>query len=305
MSFVVLPSACKVSAMVFLRRLVFVVFLAAIPAVIVILLIVILFVACSSIVASSPVQTLCGISIPVYAYSDNPHLQLFLSFVSGMVAVAAFLSAANLLRWAGLGILRAMELIFILLVSEESLPFVACFVLVLYYVWSSYSSFTNKYQDLALALFKHHKKSQRSQVSDVQLNRDSLPVNTTNVMKIPKELFHMACEELMPIREGFCIMSLKIILIVFFVHVLFTFSKLLNIGATPAMKALLTLLTGSCAKIVAICIDGGRQKKIEAISADEKIPIIVQHYIKRTFGTNQWQENCGSDGDEVLLLATT
>jgi len=112
------------------------------------------------------------------------------------------------LVFAGFGGAIASSLAaFVLLLSEESLPFVACFVLVLYYFWSSYSSFTNKYQDLGLAVFKHYKsykKSQDIQVTDMTLNTDSAQNaagNQNNVMKILKELFHTACEELMPLSE--------------------------------------------------------------------------------------------------------
>ena len=40
---------------------------------------------------------------------------------------------------------------------NESLPYVACSVLVLYYLWSCYSAFTSKYQNLGLTLYKHYK----------------------------------------------------------------------------------------------------------------------------------------------------
>lgn len=155
------------------------------------------------------------------------------------VAIPALGGAGILIVSVGLGILIAIISVFVLILSEESLPFVACFVLVLYYCWSSYSSFTNKYQDLALALFKHYKfckKSQHSQVTTMILNTDSVLKNTPNtvgnkdnVMKIPKELFHMAREELMPIRERVCVLILKVTIIVSFVVFVFSLTMLLNV----------------------------------------------------------------------------
>ncbi|KAJ7390669.1 hypothetical protein OS493_023381 [Desmophyllum pertusum] len=206
-----------------------------------------------------------------------------------------------------------MAIAFALLFSEEGLPYVACFVLVLYYVWSSYSSFTNKYQDLALSLFKHCKKSRRDNFTDMALNTDQEQENASNaaerhvsedgVMKIPKELFHMACEELMPIREGVCILILKIIIIVCFVFLVFSLIMLMNVGATPVMKALLTFLTGSFPKIVDIYVDGSRQKILETMATDEKIPNILQEYMNRptSCSTHAQELICVANVDEVMI----
>jgi len=93
-----------------------------------------------------------------------------------MIAILAVLGSMWFLAFAGFGVAVAISIAFVPLLSEESLPFVACFILVLYYFWSSYSSFTNKYQDLGLAVFKHYKsykKSQDIQVTDMTLNTDS------------------------------------------------------------------------------------------------------------------------------------
>lgn len=103
-------------------------------------------------------------------------------------------------------------------------------------------------------------------------------------------------------------MILKITIIASFVFLVFSTAMLRTGGATPVTRALLTFLTGLFPKILAIYIDGGRQMKIKAMVADEKIPKIVQEYIKqtkRTTGTcssNQAQDNFGTDGDEVILL---
>ena len=195
------------------------------------------------------------------------------------------------------------------MLAEERFPTVACFVLVLYYLWSSYSSFTDKYQDLGLALFKHyksHKTSLHKQVTDMTLNTNSLPESTRNavgnrdnLMKIPKELFRMACEELMPIRESVWVLLLKVTLILSFVFFVFSLIMVVNVSATPAMRTFLTFASGSLPKIVAIYMDGRRKKKIEALTADEKIPLIVQEYIETISAVNQGQENNGVDVDEM------
>ena len=142
----------------------------------------------------------------------------------------------------------------------------------------------------------------------MNLNTDSLPENTQNylgskdnLIKIPKELFRMAYEELMPIRESVCVLILKVTLIVSFVFFVFSLIMLLNVSATPVMRALLTFLSGSLPKIVAIYIDGRRQKNVEALAAEEKIPFIVQEYLEGTSTVNQGQRNSGVDVDEEML----
>ena len=312
-SFLVLPSAYNCSTIFFLRLSVFVIFLFAIPAVTVTLLTAMLLVVGMSIAGTSPIIILGGRPKPLNAYSSNRFIKLLLSFACIMVAIPALFGAGFVLLLAGFGVLMAIMLVFVLLLSEESLPYVACIVLVLYYMWSSYSSFTNKFQDLALALFKHYKKSRQYKCGAMALDIYQVQENTSiadegkdNVMKIPKELFHMACEKFMPIREGVCILFLKITIIVSFVLLVFSITMLLNVGATPVMKALLTFLTGSFPKIVAIYFDGGRQKKIEAMVTDEMIPIIVQEYINgtatETSVSNQGLDHRGADGEEVSLL---
>lgn len=307
-SFLVLPSACKVSSIFFLRLSVFIVFLFALPAVTATLLIAMLLVVGISIILTSPIVVLmCFNPKPVSVYTKYPCLNLILLFILIMLAIPTLLGAVYVLLLAGTGVLVAVMFVFGLLLSEGSLPFVACVVLVFYYVWSSYCSFTNKYQDLALALFKQYKRS--GQVTDLSQNTDLCQENTPNsadnengVMKIPKGLFLLACEELMPIREGVCILILKITVIVSFVFLVFSLTMLLNVSATPVMKALLTFFTGSFPKVIAIYVDGGRQKKIEAMVHDEKIPKIVGDYITGTSKSIQGLENPAVASDETLFL---
>ena len=82
----------------------------------------------------------------------------------------------------------------------------------------------------------------------------------------------------------------------------FAFSLIMlhNVSSTPAMKALLTFASGSLPKVIAIYMDGRRRKSIEALTADEKIPLIVQEYIEAISAVNQGQENNGVDVDEMM-----
>ena len=302
------------SSPLFLRLFLVIVLLSASPIITIILLVVLTPVPIfTAVVLTSPLfNILVDIMAPeLNAYfRHNRYLQLLLRYSFYLIASTAFLGAVGLLIFAGFGASVAITLAFFLLLVEESLPFVACFVLVLYYLWSSYSSFTDKYQDLGLALFKHYKSyktSRHSQVTDMMLNTNSLPENTRNavgnkddLMKIPKELFRMVCEELMPIRESVGVLILKVTLIVSFVFFVFSLIMLFKVSATPAMRAFLTFASGSLPKIVAIYMDGRRRKKIEALTADEKIPFIVLEYIEAISAVNQGQENNGVDVDEIM-----
>ena len=312
--FLLIPSAFGFSSSFFLHLVLFIVLLSASPVVTVILLMLVILVLYFALLDTSPVHILVGSGqfdgLKVY-FRHNRCLLLLSWSVCTLISTTAVLGTTWLLAFAGSGVSIAIILAFVPLLSEESLPFVACFVLVLYYLWSSYSSFTHKYQDLGIALFKHYKsykKSRHSQVGDMTLNRDSLPENTQNavankenLMKIPKELFSMACEELMPIRESVCVLILKVTLIISFVFFVFSLIMLQNISATPVMRALLTFLSGSLPKIVTVYMDGRRQKNIEAMTADEKIPLIVQEYFQGISAVNQGQENSGLDVDKEML----
>lgn len=164
MSLILLPS-WKVPVVWLLRFFIFVVVLSTIPAAAVLLFIAILFLALIGIFFSSPIVILCkarytGINVPYC-------IALVISrFVSGLAVGAVLL----VVGFAGVGSFLVFLRGVTLLLSDDSLPYVACFVLVLYYVWSYYSSFTNKYQDLAFALFKHFKKSRDERFEARALN---------------------------------------------------------------------------------------------------------------------------------------
>lgn len=235
------------------------------PEIIIILLILIVLVVLFAIGFTCPMFTL-NITWQLKAHFRNCLLWWFSKFVFVSVALTATLGSLWLVRFASVGILITLLSVFVLVLSEERLPFVACFGLPLYYLLSSYSSFTSKYQDLALAIFKQYKsykKSRHGQVTDLTINTDSLLENTQNAadnkdneLKIPQKLFYMACEQLMPVRESFCLLILKVTIIVSFVFLVLLLTILLNASATPVMRALIAFLTGSFPKIVAIYMDG-------------------------------------------------
>lgn len=112
----------------------------------------------------------------------------------------------------------------------------------------------------------------------------------------------MACEELMPLREGVCKLILKIILIVSSVLIVFTLTILSTSETTPLMKTLLTFLTLSSPKIVAIYVDGGWQEKKRTMVVEEKVPKIVEKFLSETSETNREQRGRNVKTDEVILV---
>ena len=300
MSRTVLPTF-KVSFVNIFRFPIYIIFLSTIPAVSMILLVAITLLAFCGILRSSPIIILCTTrNIPI-------NVPFFIDLaVRYCFTFPATLGALYFVIFAGLGATIALQTGFQLLFFEEILPYVACVVLVLYYAWSSYSSFTNKYEDLAFELFKHYKKTEDQNFDAGSLNStDQVQVNIVaeydDSMKIPKDLFLMACEELMPIRDNVCVLVLKVTTIVTFVFLVFLTAILINVGATPVMKALFTFLTGIFPKIVAIYIDGGRQRKNEAMINDQRIPKILREYFKKASRSCYEQDNSAADVNETLL----
>ena len=106
------------------------------------------------------------------------------------------------LRSAALGVLLFIQLGLKLLFSVENLPLVVCLILASYYLWGVYDSFIKKYEDLAIYLSNCQDQLTNHDITSNQ-SRICLPWREEERLKtriIPKELFNIACEELMPIR---------------------------------------------------------------------------------------------------------
>ena len=223
-------------------------------------------------------------------------LFLMVGFSLGLPG-AVFLSL-----FVSLGVLLTLFLAFtmILLFPEQSLPIVACILLICYYRWSIYNSFANKYHDLSLIIFEFY-KSEKDQISSEELCSEGSTNFTDDrdiVLKIPKDLFDMACEELWPVREAVCLLLLKVILIFTFIFLIFYLSMKLDIDVRPLAKTVLAFVTGLTPKIFLAYFDGNRHKRIEALVVKETVPKIIQKYLKRF---NDGQSNLGADHQEASL----
>ena len=251
---------------------------------------------------TSPVTSLFMYQfIPRLPPNSKMSMLLFIFTISWIGVIVLLILGAR-------GARNVLVRVFLLSLSEEHLPYVACFVSVLYYIWSSYSSFTETYHELALTLYDCHKDSKRTQFRDVPSTSDQLPElpNNTrdldNVMAIPKELFGMACEELLPLREGVYKLILKITMIVSTVFTVFLWVTASSFDTTPLMKTLLAFFTFAFPKIVDMYIDGEWQKKMRERVMKEKVSKIVDKFINETSMTTQAQrDRIVSNGFETEL----
>lgn len=281
-----------------LRFTMFIVFLLTIPFAAVILLVAMLVVVTVSTVRfTSPIGVITSVGAPKLVTKRNCCFSSVLAFIRRYLSHMILVVACIVLVKAAFGFATVIAILgYMLIFSEKGLPYLVCFVLVFYYLWNSYSSFTNKYHDLSLTLFKVYKQTQQDDeifgrepqtVDQEQLDMPGNSFSKHYEVRIPEELLNMACEELMPKRESVCILLLKVTLILSFVYLTFLLILRFDIGATPVMQALATFFTGSFPKILAIYFDGNRQRRRESTVIEEKVPKIVQDYMKCTLMTNE------------------
>ena len=236
-----------------------------------------------------------------------PALTICVLFTDFCLGLLGLLSGNYLLLSATLGVLSTILLAYttVLFFPEKSLPFAACFLLFCYYLFSNYSKFTDRYHDLSLTIFNCYKK-QTDKISheEVNINTTHIPSSDKHnggVVKIPKELFDMACEMLMPIREALCLFCFKVVFISSFLFLVFYFTMPLQFGVKPLTKTMVAVLIGLFPKIVCKYFEGERLKRMEALTIEEKAPKIVDSYLKSVLQANQGQENSGADTAEVSL----
>ena len=241
-----------------------------------------------SIVFTSPLFTTYHIILINAGVASIPNritnlfVRVLLLIVLLLVKLLALKGVNEVLIDAVFGFLTGMFVLFTLLFSEEGLSYLVCFVLVWYYLWSSYSSFTNRYHDLSLTLFKFYKQSQQHEKKlreELHENLEKLDTPNGYQVRIPEGLFNMACQEVMPIRESLCILLVKVTLILSFVLYSFLLIMRFGAGSTPVLRALAAFFTGSFPKILSICLYGDTRRKRDTIVIEEKVARLVQNYL--------------------------
>ena len=75
----------------------------------------------------------------------------------------------------------------------------------------------------------------------------------------------------------------------------------LDFGVKPLTKTMVAVLIGLFPGIICKYFEGERQKRVEALTIEEKGPRIVEAYLNSVLPANEGQENSGADTDEVSL----
>ena len=108
----------------------------------------------------SPIAVLCASTNTSARQLRRRYLLCSFRFVVGFLDICLACFAAigfiSVLKYAAVGIIIFLQLAVTHVLSKENLPFLTCFVLVCCYFWSSYRSFTQKYQDFAVKLFEQY-----------------------------------------------------------------------------------------------------------------------------------------------------
>ena len=224
-----------------------------------------------------PLITLCpSVSRSLWQLTDVNFLHRHLLFpvrlavvlLDILVSCLAAFGVVFVLQYAAVGVMIFLQFAFLLVVSQQNLPEAACCVVFACYLWKSYRSFTQKYQDLAVTLFEKHqqlKDNGRKTGLNMQNITPDYGRTTDDAKRIPKALFDMACEELMPIRGSVCKVFLETTLSALSVFLDFSLATLLNVS--PAIKALSIFAFGLIPNIVTIFLDGRRCETLRLSTA--------------------------------------
>ena len=227
--------------------------------------------------ASSSLEQLMDVNfLPSYILFPA---RLVVVFLDILVCCLAMFGVVFVLQYAAVGVVIFLQLAIPLVFSEHNLPEDAFCVLVACYLWRSYRSFTQKYQDLAVALFEKQQqlKNKGRKTSFNMQNFPSIFGSTIyNVQKIPKALFNMACEELMPIRKSVRKLFLEATLSVFLVFLGFSLVTILTLP--PAIKALFIFAVGLVPIIIVTIFPDWRRRNFEAEQFDKNVLEIAKTF---------------------------
>ena len=266
------------------------------------------------IALSFPITTLCLVSADItrlWNFVNIYFLHRYLLFAVRFVVVFLEISVSCLLalgvmfvlKSAAVGVVILFQLALRCVLSDENLPYLTCCVLVCCYLWNSYRWFTHTYQNLAVELFEQYDlltDSARNKASKRNLIKGDHCRGIDKLKTFPKELFDMACQELMPIRQSIRIMMAKASLSVIYVCLVFSLTMLLNTSSEK--KSLVTFLVGSLPMIVTIYLNRKRHNNIK-----EKALKIAQEFMNSRLPCNRGQRSYrwfffAKSGDENSFL---
>ena len=229
------------------------------------------------LIFSFPIVTLCNYANfslwkDVNINFIHPYLlfsvRLVVVLLEICISCLAAMGVTFVLKSAAWGVIILLLLTLTSDLLKENLPFVSFCVVVSFYLWSNYRSFTQEYKDLAMKLFEQRTELNKGQGYHIE-----------NVRRIPKQLFDIACEEIMPFRYAVRKTLLNSFLSWIFLY--FIYSLTMLIYTSHITKALVIFLVGSFPMMASILLRK-RQGNIKAAGINESARGIVQEYSKRT-----------------------
>ena len=227
----------------------------------------------SILILSFPIVTLCNYANfslwkDVNINFIHPYLlfsvRLVVVLLEICISCLAAMGVTFVLKSAAVGVIILLQLTFTSDLLKENLPFVSFCVVVSFYLWSNYRSFTQEYKDLAMKLFEQRTELNKGQGYHIE-----------NVRRIPKQLFDIACEEIMPFRYAVRKTLLNSFLSWIFVY--FIYSLTMLIYSSHVTKAMVIFVAGSFPKMASILLRK-RLGNIKAAGINERALGIVQEY---------------------------
>lgn len=162
----------------------------------------------------------------------------------------------------------------ILMHLPDYLPYATLVVIVAFYSWRCYSSFTRKYYNLLLKLYKHHKASAQG-TEDEQV----ISFREDDAKVIPKDLFEKVCKKLIPLRESVGILVVKLLSLLTFTFVVFAVI-METPEASDRAKATATFCTVLVPKIIEMLFSkDAAMEELDDEIFDKKVKYIVDEYI--------------------------
>ena len=154
-------------------------------------------------------------------------------------------------------------------------PLLAFSVLILYNIYSCFSSFSEKYQLLKIKLFQgikeHHDNS----------GRLLLVFTEKGATAIPEDLFKIACKELdIPMGKTFWQGFMKMISLVAFTITVYASIQIFGSrsGTAPLTKVVAIFLTGSLPKIISVISAVGNQEKLQEMDMEVRLKDFIATY---------------------------
>lgn len=182
----------------------------------------------------------------------------YFSFCTSLVVETAITGVTSTLK------LHPMETIKYLLISTFLLK----------NVWDCYRSFTGKYDDLTVKLFKSYKESYKKN------NHKLINYQHGNVIAIPKDLFDKACVEMMPLDKSVLKLIIRVSVVSVIWIILYGLLILIELSTVGLINFLLSAFSSAIYLVVGSRIS--TEKDRENVVSEERASNIVDDYISRT-----------------------